>query len=108
MRELDVKFMYGEQGDRRLSGVRSLVFHPDGRLLACAGMSSLAGLGDGIGMSTVALLDWHTGPLHARWVPHLEIGRIESCAQIKLPQSAWGAICIPTAGICCWLITIAR
>ena len=69
VRELDLKTMYGEQGDIRLSGVRNLTFHPDGRLLACAGMSSFGGLGDGIGAPTVTLLDWQTGQQQARLVP---------------------------------------
>ena len=69
VRELDVKFMYGEQGDVRLSGVRWLTFHPDGHLLACAGISSFAGLGDGIGTPTVTVLDWQTGQTNIKLVP---------------------------------------
>lgn len=69
VRELDVKFMYGEQGDVRLSGVRWLTFHPAGHLLACAGISSFSGLGDGIGTPTVTLLDWQTGQTNLVLLP---------------------------------------
>ena len=38
-----------------------MAFHPDGKTLACGGMSGIGSIGDGIGTPTIVLFDWETG-----------------------------------------------
>jgi cell division septation protein DedD len=46
-----------QQSEIRLGGIRCMAFHPDGKTLACGGMSGIGSIGDGIGTPTIVLFD---------------------------------------------------
>jgi WD40 repeat protein len=63
VRELDAKILYKYDPSFRadIGGVRSLAFHADGSLLACAGITDVSNAFAGVGNPLVVLLDWKSG-----------------------------------------------
>lgn len=62
-RELDAKVLhkYDKKFRADIGGVRSLAFSPDGKLLACAGITDVTNAFAGVGKPVVVLFDWQTG-----------------------------------------------
>src|SRR5205085_6815418 len=62
-RNLDgaVLHKYDETFLAHIGGVRGMAFSPDGKLLACAGITDVSNAFAGVGKPLVVLFDWETG-----------------------------------------------
>jgi WD40 repeat protein len=63
VRQLDagLLFKYDEGFRAGCGGVRGIAFSPDGRYLACAGITEVTNAFAGVGKPVIVLFDWHTG-----------------------------------------------
>jgi WD40 repeat protein len=63
LRRLDASVLckYDESFKADCGGVRSMAFNPDGRFLACAGITDVTNAFAGVGKPVIVLFDWVTG-----------------------------------------------
>ena len=61
VREMDMRFMFKEEGPIRVGGARSISFDSTGSLLACGGLSRVKRVNSPQGIATAVLIDWETG-----------------------------------------------
>lgn len=63
VRELDAAILskYDEGFRANIGGVKAFEFSPDGRLLACSGITDVSNAFAGLGKPMIVLLDWETG-----------------------------------------------
>jgi WD40 repeat protein len=85
-RELEAKVLhkYDTSFLADIGGVRSMAFSPDGKLLACAGISNVSNAFAGVGNPLVVLLDWQSGK-------HKQLLRPKAAFQ----GTGWGVVVHP-------------
>jgi WD40 repeat protein len=85
-RELEAKVLhrYDPSFLADIGGVRSMAFSPDGKLLACAGITNVSNAFAGVGNPLVVLLDWQTGK-------HKQLLRPKAAFQ----GTGWGVVVHP-------------
>lgn len=89
-RELDAKVLhkYDKTFGADIGGVRSIAFTPDGKYLACAGITNVTNAFAGVGNPLVVLFDWETGKVKQLLKP-----------KAAFQGTAWGVVCHPDGHI---------
>lgn len=67
-----------------IGGFRGMAFTPDGKYVACSGITNVTNAFAGVGNPSVVVFDWETGKQH-----------IEHVSKGKLRGVAWGVVCHP-------------
>lgn len=85
-REMDAKLLnkYDTTFGADIGGVRSMAFDPDGKTLACAGITNVTNAFAGIGNPVVILFDWATGKQKVQLKP-----------KAAFQGTAWGVVFHP-------------
>lgn len=89
-REFDAKVLhkYDNTFGADIGGIRGISFSPDGKLLACAGITNVSNAFAGVGNPLVILFDWTTGKPKQLLKP-----------KDAFQGTAWGVVCHPEGPI---------
>ncbi len=85
-RELDAKVLhkYDKTFGADIGGIRAIAFTPDGKYLACAGITNVSNAFAGVGNPLVVLFDWETAKVKQLLKP-----------KQAFQGTAWGVVCHP-------------
>jgi WD40 repeat protein len=89
-REFDAKVLhkYDATFCADIGGIRGISFSPDGKLLACSGITNVSNAFAGVGNPLVVLFDWTTGKPKQQLKP-----------KDAFQGTAWGVVCHPEGPI---------
>lgn len=86
VRSFDAKVLhkYDTTFGAEIGGIRSMAFSPDGKLLACAGITNVSNAFAGVGNPLVVLFDWESGKVKVQLRP-----------KTTFQGTAWGVVFHP-------------